>query len=125
MAELKAMHAKVYDELLEVRIQKFSHVHSPRKRYHMMTTNISESINSCLLAIRKLPITSIAEFIRDLLQCWFHNWRSNARETPTFLNHDADQHIKDRVLPSQRCEIHPIDFNRFKVDDKLNEAIVD
>ncbi|KAK3206895.1 hypothetical protein Dsin_020941 [Dipteronia sinensis] len=62
MAELKATHRKVYDELIQVGIEKFSRVHSPRKRYHMMTTNIAESINSCLLAIRKLPITSIAEF---------------------------------------------------------------
>ncbi|KAK3212227.1 hypothetical protein Dsin_016933 [Dipteronia sinensis] len=82
MAKLKASHHKVYDELLEVGIEKFSCAHSPKKRYHMMTTNIFESINSCLLAIRKLPITSIAEFIRGLLQ-------------------------------------------RFKVDDKWNEAIVD
>ena len=125
MAELKATHRKVYDELLEVGVEKFSRVHSPRKRYHMMTTNIAESINSCLLAIRKLPITSIAEFIRDLLQRWFHDRRSNAREMPTFLTHYADLHIKQRVLPSERCEVHPIDFHRFKVEDKWEGAIVD
>ncbi|KAK3218602.1 hypothetical protein Dsin_012572 [Dipteronia sinensis] len=68
MAKLKAMHPKVYNELLEAGIQKFSIVHSPRKRYHMMTANIVESMNSCLLAIRKLSVTSIAKFIRDLLQ---------------------------------------------------------
>ena len=125
MASLKSIHPKVYDELLEVGIQKFSRVHSPRKRYHMMTTNIAESMNSALLAIRKLPITSIAEFIRDLLQRWFHDRRSNARETPTFLTNDADQHIKDRVLASQRCQVHPIDFSRFKVQDQWKGAIVD
>ncbi|KAK2652565.1 hypothetical protein Ddye_012421 [Dipteronia dyeriana] len=37
----------------------------------------------------------------------------------------ADEHIKQRVLPSQRSEIHPIDFHRFKVDNKWNEAIID
>ncbi|KAK3230286.1 hypothetical protein Dsin_002167 [Dipteronia sinensis] len=75
MAELKASHCKVYDKLLEVGIEKFSRVHSPKKRCHIMTTNIAKSINSCLLAIRKLPNTSIAEFIRDLLQRWFHDHR--------------------------------------------------
>ncbi|KAK3206750.1 hypothetical protein Dsin_020796 [Dipteronia sinensis] len=117
MAELKSIHHKVYDELLEVRIQKFSRVRSPSKWNHMMTTNIAESMNSCLLAICKLLITSIDGFVRDLLQHWFHDRRSNAREAPSFLTRDADQHIKDKVLPSQRCETHPIDFNRFKVDD--------
>ena len=90
----------------------------------MMTTNIAETINSCLLAIRKLPIISIAEFIRDLLQRWFHDRRRNAREMPTFLSHYADQHIKQRVLTSQRCEVHPIDFQRFKVDDKWNKGTI-
>jgi hypothetical protein len=124
MAELKAIHRKVYDELVQAGIEKFSRAHSPKKRYHMMTTNIAESINSCLLAIRKLPITSIAEFIRDLLQRWFHDRRRNAREMPTFLSHYADQHIKQRVLTSQRCEVHPIDFHRFKVDDKWNKGTI-
>ncbi|KAK3207054.1 hypothetical protein Dsin_021100 [Dipteronia sinensis] len=125
MAKLKSIHPKVYDGLVEVGIKKFSRVHSPRKRYHMMTTNIAESMISCLIAIRKLPFTSIAEFIRHLLQRWFHDRRSNARETPTFLTNDADQHIKERVLASQRCEIHPpIDFDRFKVEDQWKEAIV-
>ncbi|KAK3184798.1 hypothetical protein Dsin_032084 [Dipteronia sinensis] len=32
MAELKATHRKVYDELIQVGIEKFSRVHSPRKR---------------------------------------------------------------------------------------------
>ncbi|KAK3204537.1 hypothetical protein Dsin_018583, partial [Dipteronia sinensis] len=106
-------------------IEGFNTVISHRKRYHMMTTNIAESMNSCLLAIPKFPITSIAEFIRDLLQRWFHDRRSNARETPTFLTNDTDQHIKERVLSSQRCEIHPIDFDRFKVEDQWKEAIDD
>ncbi|KAK3222048.1 hypothetical protein Dsin_009073 [Dipteronia sinensis] len=39
MAELKAMHHKVYDELLEVGIQKFSRVHSPKKRFKCMPIN--------------------------------------------------------------------------------------
>ncbi|KAK2653015.1 hypothetical protein Ddye_012871 [Dipteronia dyeriana] len=114
MAELKATYRKVYDELVRIGIYKFSSVHIPKKRYHMMTTNIAESINSYLLTIQNMPITSIAEFIRDLLQRWFHDRRRNALETPAFLTHDVDQPIKQRILPSQRCEIYPIDFNRFK-----------
>ncbi|KAK3221746.1 hypothetical protein Dsin_008771 [Dipteronia sinensis] len=98
MAELKASHRKVYDELLEVGKEKFSRAHSPKKWYHMMTTNIAESINSCLLAIWKLRITSITDFIRDLLQRWFHDSRRNAHETPTFLTRDANKHIKQRIL---------------------------
>ncbi|KAK3204957.1 hypothetical protein Dsin_019003 [Dipteronia sinensis] len=80
MAELKETYRKFYDELLGAGVERFSRVHSPRKRYFLMTTNIAESMNSCLLAVRKLSITAMAEFIRDLLQRWFYNHRTNARE---------------------------------------------
>ncbi|KAK2661645.1 hypothetical protein Ddye_000219 [Dipteronia dyeriana] len=125
MAKLKDTHRKCYDNLLEIGMEKFSRVRSPKRRYKMMTTNIAESMNSCLLAIRKLPIESIAEFIRELLQRWFHDRRTNAREMSTYLTRYADDHIKQRVLQSQRCEVHPIDCNRFKVDDKWTDTIVD
>ncbi|KAK2661635.1 hypothetical protein Ddye_000209 [Dipteronia dyeriana] len=100
MAEMKSIHSKVHDELVEVGIQKFSRVHCPRKRYQMMTTNIVEFMNSCILTIRKLPITSIAKFIRDLSKRWFHDCRCNTRETPTFLIGNSDRQIKDWVISS-------------------------
>ncbi|KAK2658895.1 hypothetical protein Ddye_005428 [Dipteronia dyeriana] len=51
MAKMKSIYSKFHDELVEVGIQKFSLVHCPRKRYHMTTTNILESMNSCVHAI--------------------------------------------------------------------------
>ncbi|KAK2661920.1 hypothetical protein Ddye_000494 [Dipteronia dyeriana] len=125
MVELKDTHCKCYDNLIEIRIEKLLRVRSPKRRYKMMTTNIAESMNSCLLAIQKLPIASIAEFIRDLLQRWFHDRRTNAHEMSTYLTRYADDHIKQRVLQSQRCEVNPIDCNRFKVGDKWTDTIVD
>ncbi|KAK3230107.1 hypothetical protein Dsin_001988 [Dipteronia sinensis] len=125
MSELKETYCKVYDELLAVGVKKFSRLHSPRKRYFSMTTNIAELMNSCLLAVQKLPITAMAEFIRDLLQRWFYNSWINAREMSTYLTTFADEHIKDRTETAYRCEIHPIHFNTFKVDDKWKETTVD
>ncbi|KAK3198256.1 hypothetical protein Dsin_021671 [Dipteronia sinensis] len=125
MSELKETYCKVYDKLLAAGVKKFSRVHSLRKRYFLITTNIAESMNSCLLAVRKLPITAMAEFIRDLLQRWFYNRRTNAREMSTYLTTFADEHIKDRTETAHRCEIHPIHFNTFKVDDKWKETTVD
>ncbi|KAK3225438.1 hypothetical protein Dsin_005300 [Dipteronia sinensis] len=59
MAELKETYCKVYDELLGTRVEKFSRVHIPRKKYFLMTNNIDESINSCLLAVQKLPTIAV------------------------------------------------------------------
>ncbi|KAK3193424.1 hypothetical protein Dsin_024734 [Dipteronia sinensis] len=97
MAELKETYRKVYNEFLNAGVEKFLPVHSPRKLYFLMTTNIAESINSCLFEVRKLPITTMAEFIRDLLQRWFYNRRTNASEMFTYLTTFVDEHIKDRT----------------------------
>ncbi|KAK3221893.1 hypothetical protein Dsin_008918 [Dipteronia sinensis] len=67
----------------------------------------------------------MAEFIRDLLQRWFYNRRTNAHEMSTYLTTFADEHIKDRTKTAHRCEIHPIHFNTFKVDNKWKETTVD
>ena len=125
MGELKETCPKVYDELLAVGVEKFSRVHSPRKRTSFMTTNIAESMNSCLVPLRKLPITAMAECIRDLLQRWFYDRRTNAREMSTYLTTFADEHIKDLTDTANKSEIHPINFNTFKVHDKWIPRIID
>ncbi|KAK2656142.1 hypothetical protein Ddye_009194 [Dipteronia dyeriana] len=67
----------------------------------------------------------MAECIRDLLQRWFYDCRINVHEISTYLTTFADKHIKDRIDTAQRFEIHPIHFNKFKVDDKWKETTVD
>ncbi|KAK2646577.1 hypothetical protein Ddye_021772 [Dipteronia dyeriana] len=51
----------------------FRSAHSPSKKYHMITTKNAESMNSYLPTIWKLSITSIEEFIKEVLQRWFHD----------------------------------------------------
>ncbi|KAK3193816.1 hypothetical protein Dsin_025126 [Dipteronia sinensis] len=67
----------------------------------------------------------MAEFIRDLLQRWFYNRRTNTREMSIYLTTFADEHIKDKTETAHQCEIHPIHFSTFKVDDKWKETTVD
>ncbi|KAK2637342.1 hypothetical protein Ddye_032134 [Dipteronia dyeriana] len=55
----------------------------------------------------------------------FYDRRTNAHEMSTYLTTFADEHIKDKTDTTQRCEIHPIHFNKFKVDDKWKEITVD
>ena len=125
MGELKETCPKVYNELLGVGVEKFSRVHSPKKRYFLITTNIAESMNSCLLGARKLPITAMAECIRDLLQRWFYDRQTNALEMSTYLTAFADEQIKQRTEIADRSAIHPIHYMKFKVDDKWIPRTVD
>ena len=59
MKELRKIHKKAYQYLLEVGIHKWMCTYSSVRRYSLMTTNIVESLNSCLKHVCKLLITGV------------------------------------------------------------------
>ncbi|KAK2648710.1 hypothetical protein Ddye_016199 [Dipteronia dyeriana] len=80
MEELRNLHQNAYDYVIDASPYKWSRVHCPKRRYRVMTTNAAECINSCLKFSRQLPMLSLAEFIRNMLQRWFHD-RYRATQT--------------------------------------------
>ncbi|TYK24382.1 protein FAR-RED ELONGATED HYPOCOTYL 3-like [Cucumis melo var. makuwa] len=52
---------KVVMELESIGFAKWSRAYSPRRRYNVMTTNISESLNSAMPKARELPICLMLE----------------------------------------------------------------
>uniref|UniRef100_A0A803PIB8 MULE transposase domain-containing protein n=1 Tax=Cannabis sativa TaxID=3483 RepID=A0A803PIB8_CANSA len=52
----------------EVGYEKWIRVFSPNKRYSTMTSNIAESINSALMAARELPVGTLVEALRCLVE---------------------------------------------------------
>ncbi|KAL4028716.1 hypothetical protein IC575_011926 [Cucumis melo] len=71
--------------LNDVGIARWSRVHCPGRRYNMMTTNITESMNSILKEPRDLPIASFLENVRVLLQCWFWERREEGIKVTSTL----------------------------------------
>ncbi|KAK2638470.1 hypothetical protein Ddye_026265 [Dipteronia dyeriana] len=73
MEELRNLHQNAYDYVIDAAPHKWSRVHCPERRYRVMITNAAECINSCLKFARQLPMLTLAEFIRNMLQRWFHD----------------------------------------------------
>ncbi|KAK3193870.1 hypothetical protein Dsin_025180 [Dipteronia sinensis] len=73
MEELRNLHQNAYDYIVNVRPEKWSHVHCPQGRYRLITTNTIKCLNSCLRFARKLPMLILAEFVRDMLQRWYYD----------------------------------------------------
>ncbi|KAK2655685.1 hypothetical protein Ddye_008737 [Dipteronia dyeriana] len=73
MEELHNLHQNAYDYVNAAGPHKWSRVHCPERRYRVMTTNVAECINSCLKFTRQLPLLTLEEFIRNILQRWFHD----------------------------------------------------
>ena len=57
MTKLKNIHLEVYNELIEVDVYKWSCAYSQVRRYSLITSNITESMNNALRHARKLPVT--------------------------------------------------------------------
>ncbi|KAK2642576.1 hypothetical protein Ddye_024339 [Dipteronia dyeriana] len=73
MEELRNLHLNAYDYVIDAGPHKWSRVHYPDRRYKVMTINAAECINLYLKFAGQLPMLTLAEFIRNMLQRWFHD----------------------------------------------------
>ncbi|KAK3200341.1 hypothetical protein Dsin_023756 [Dipteronia sinensis] len=67
MDELRNLHKNAFNYVEAASPHRWSRVHCPQRRYRVMTTNVTECINSCLKFARQLPMLTLAEFIRNML----------------------------------------------------------
>ncbi|GJX16757.1 transposase, MuDR, MULE transposase domain protein [Tanacetum coccineum] len=69
--ELGATRPDVYHKLTEAGVEKWSRAYCPSDRYNYMMSNSTESINSLTRDVRKISITNLIEWYRDLVQRWY------------------------------------------------------
>ncbi|GJU92955.1 hypothetical protein Tco_1317711 [Tanacetum coccineum] len=62
---------KAVNKLEQEGIEKWSRAYFPTSHYNYMTSNSVESINSLTTVVRRVPITMLVEYCRDLLQRWY------------------------------------------------------
>ncbi|KAA0051287.1 protein FAR1-RELATED SEQUENCE 3-like [Cucumis melo var. makuwa] len=68
MRLLESSVPSIREELESIGFAKWSRAYSPRRIYNVMTTNISESLNSVMLKARELPICLMLKVLRMMLQ---------------------------------------------------------
>ncbi|KAK2645488.1 hypothetical protein Ddye_020683 [Dipteronia dyeriana] len=80
-----------------------------------MTTNVAECIISCLQFARQLPILTLAEFIRNMLQRWFHDRHHAVQSMRHQLTDATHLMILKRVDKCGYITVNPADWNIFSV----------
>ncbi|KAK0602454.1 hypothetical protein LWI29_033545 [Acer saccharum] len=86
-----------------------------------MSTNIAEAMNNAIKECKELPITRVIDYIRGVLQCWFHDRCTTALKLTTQLTIATDVAIgvKDEearymwiylafLATAYSGEIHPV-----------------
>ncbi|XP_024029606.1 uncharacterized protein LOC112094009 [Morus notabilis] len=125
MHQLEAVRPAIQNYLLQVGVEKWAHAHFERKRYDVMKTNISESLNNVLVNAREYPVEALIEHFRSLLQRWFYERRNKADQTFTYLSKHATKYLRDREKIARCLSVQPIDINKYYVVDGLVGEMVD
>ncbi|KAK3221585.1 hypothetical protein Dsin_008610 [Dipteronia sinensis] len=124
MLEMMKVNRVAFKDLMNVGPERWSRAYSPVRRYRLMTSSIAESMNSCLVHARQMPITTMVEFIREMLQKWFYKRRTKAEKTRTQLTPWATELIKERNKDSEKYTVRPIDSVNFNVKDGNKDGLV-
>ncbi|GJR47531.1 hypothetical protein Tco_1315634 [Tanacetum coccineum] len=75
MSDIHALRPDAHQKLVDAGIEKWSRAKCPINRYNYMTSNSIKSINALTKDVRKILITSLMDWFRDLFQKWYYERR--------------------------------------------------
>ncbi|KAH6763082.1 hypothetical protein C2S52_020515 [Perilla frutescens var. hirtella] len=79
MSMLEQVCPNAYQKLCNIGPLHWSRSHYPVRRYGFMTSNAAESLNARLLWARRLPVCSLFEMFRSIVEQWFVKRRTVAQ----------------------------------------------
>ncbi|XP_022003124.1 uncharacterized protein LOC110900546 [Helianthus annuus] len=113
------------DILMEIGFDKWSRAHCPGKRYHYMTSNSAESMNSLSKHPQKTPITQLIDFFRQSVKKWFYGRRNEGIQGKHLLTEWTHKRIQAKVDNSHSWMVAGIGLNSFNVEDGRKRGLVD
>ena len=95
----------IREELKSIGFAKWSRAYSTRRRYNVMTNNISESLNSAMLKAIELSICSMFEVLRMMLQIWFFERRNEANYQVTDFTKTIESILREQIGHSRSIKV--------------------
>ncbi|KAL5554741.1 hypothetical protein UlMin_042142 [Ulmus minor] len=111
--------------LEEVGYERWSRAYLEGHRYNIMTTNISECINAILVKERELPITTLAEEMRSLVQRWHYERRTEVEKYKTLLTPSTETLLSEQYQLSMRMRLNPTSDTLYTILDGGKNGVVD
>ncbi|GJU13444.1 transposase, MuDR, MULE transposase domain protein [Tanacetum coccineum] len=109
MTDIHVVRPDAHQKLVEAGVEKWSWAKFPANRYNYMTSNSVESINALTKTVRKIPITSLMDWFRQLLQDWYYERQQKYEDTSDDdLTPWASAKIKYRYLKSSNWSVRGI-----------------
>ncbi|GJY87619.1 hypothetical protein Tco_0502247 [Tanacetum coccineum] len=113
MSILQAVQPNAYHKFCEDGPQRWSRAHCPLVRYNYMTSNSMESVNTCSVINRKLPLLKLAETYRAMMQDWYYKRRELAGSTTPlrFTSLPGREFVGEMV-----ATVDPVELDTFSTD---------
>ncbi|PWA85581.1 transposase, MuDR, MULE transposase domain protein [Artemisia annua] len=123
VACIRVMRPAAYRKLEDAGFEKWSRAYCPANRYNYMTSNSVESINSLTREVRRVPITMLMDWYRQLLQRWYFERRSKYEDALDEEVSDwATAKIYDRIIKSVNWTVKGIHkMNKYEVKDNRRD----
>ena len=125
MEQIKENDATAYDRLCSLDPAQWARSQCPVRRFSFMTSNAAEVLNSRLLDARRLPICSMLEAFRHIVEQWFDTRRYKAVQRTHPLTEETVAKITPVIEKSESFTATYISDNIFKVHDGETNWTVD
>ncbi|KAA0042895.1 protein FAR1-RELATED SEQUENCE 3-like [Cucumis melo var. makuwa] len=120
MCLLESFASGIHEELESIGFVKWSRAYSQRRRYNVMTTNISEGLNSVMLKARELAICSMLEVMPMMLQRWFFERRNEVDYQVTDFTKTIEGILKEQIERSRSMKVNPANNMKYQVIDRTS-----
>ncbi|XP_047264759.1 uncharacterized protein LOC107857850 [Capsicum annuum] len=125
MSKVGKVDPRIKEYLKESGYEKWSRCHAPINRGRMMTSNIAECINGCLVEARVLLILSFLEEVRLLFATWNYKNSEIASYTNTMLGRRFQEILTDNGVKSLRMTVKATGSYLYCVYESGRRYIID
>ncbi|XP_062088924.1 protein FAR1-RELATED SEQUENCE 5-like [Humulus lupulus] len=125
MRQMESIKPRIREYLLQVGYEKWARSYSTRRRYTIMTSNISESLNSVWKEARDFPVVALLENLRQKVQNWFDTRRLEAASTFTRLSKWAEDQLVEQNRLGRTMNVYSVGHQIYQVVDGNLEFVVE
>ncbi|KAL3622172.1 hypothetical protein CASFOL_033583 [Castilleja foliolosa] len=125
MTHLKKLNAKAHEDLIQAGPERWARSQCPVRRYNFMTSNSAESLNGRLSWARKLPVCSLFEAIRHLLQDWFVVRRDEAVNNEIEVSSECNKRLVESGEVAAKMEVERLGGQIYHLKDGSHNYVVD
>ncbi|XP_060965385.1 uncharacterized protein LOC133034338 [Cannabis sativa] len=125
MQDLDNIDVRIRDYLVnKIGVEKWTRLYGMNRRYKIMTSNMAESVNAALKAVRDLPILTLLECLHSLVQRWYWENKNRAQKTTTTLAKIPEKTLKKQRDMSLKYKVETSNLLVYQVHDNNRSHIV-